>query len=233
MQKNKLILCCALLSACTAMLSAKSKFIDVPGRNEVTVVGRIHFKTDMDKNWLMDTFGVPADKRNYDDCYVLPYIPGSAGLFTNVHKAKEIRAFNNQAWGKNGDYFFVQYKLLKDRTLYFSYVTLFIGGSYMLPVKLPLNFKVVVPEKEKFLYLGDFYYSAKGFAFELTAAHKDEYDEAQKALNEATKKPQTLCRANLEEITEEDIENNNRSFWYESVGTKFSNWYKNMEPKAE
>ena len=227
--KNKILICGVLFTALCSGLSAKSKYIDVPGGNEVTVVGRLNFSTDADKNFLFDTFEVDEDKRNYPDIYALPYIPGSAGLLTNVHKWKELIKFDKQAWGVNGGYFFVQYKLLKDRTLYFSSITLFVGGSYYLPVRLPLGFKVTVPEKEKFLYLGDFTFTAKGWAFELSASVKDNYDDAQLALNKVTKKQYDLCRASLEEITEEDLETIKKSFYYEPTGYSFIDWYKKID----
>ena len=223
--KNKILVCVVLLITLCGSLSAKSKYIDVPGNNEVTVVGRLNFTSDMDKNFLFEAFKVDEDKRNYPDIYVLPYIPGSAGLLTNVHSAKEIMKFDRQAYGVNGDYFFVQYKLLKDRTLYFSGITIFIGGSYELPVWLPLNFKVTVPEKEKFLYLGDFTFTAKGFAFELSASVKDNYEDAQEALNKVTRKEYDLCRASLEKITEEDLDKISKGFVYEAVHYEFYTWY--------
>ena len=223
--KNKILICGVLFTALCSGLSAKSKYIDVPGGNEVTVVGRLNFSTDADKNFLFDTFEVDEDKRNYPDIYALPYIPGSAGLLTNVHKWKELIKFDKQAWGVNGGYFFVQYKLLKDRTLYFSSITLFVGGSYYLPVRLPLGFKVTVPEKEKFLYLGDFTFTAKGFAFELSASVKDNYEDAQEALNKVTRKEYDLCRASLEKITEEDLDKISKGFVYEAVHYEFYTWY--------
>ncbi|MBR1536649.1 MAG: hypothetical protein IJ630_06910 [Treponema sp.] len=227
--KNKILASCVLFIALCGSLSAKSKYTDIPGNNEVTVVGRLNFSTDADRDFLFETFEVPEDKRHYPDIYVLPYIPGSAGLFTNVHKAKEITKFEEQAWGVNGGYFFVQYKLLKDRTLYFSSITLFLNGSYMLPVKLPLGFKVRVPEKEKFLYLGDFTFKAKGFAFEISASVKDNYDDAQAVLDKVTKKDYDLCRASLEKITEEDLEAIKKTFYYESAGYSFKDWYKSID----
>ena len=227
--KNRVIVFCVLFATFAVNLAAKSKYIDIPGNSEVTVVGKVNFSSDVDKEFLFNTFKIPEDKRNYPDLYVLPYIPGSAGLFTNVHKAHETGGFDNQAWSVNGNYFFVKYKLLKDRTLYFSNIVIFIGASYQLPVILPLNFKVTVPENEKFIYLGDFNFTAKGFAFELSSSVKDNYDSAQNALNEVTKKEYRLCRANLEPITEEDLDAINKTFYYESVTTNFSLWYQRLE----
>lgn len=226
--KNRILVCCVLFIALTASLSAKSKknYIEVPGNNEVTVVGKLTFSTDMDRKFLMDTFNVPEDKRDYKDIYVLPYIPGPTSLFSNVHKAKEIKEFESQAWGLNGEYFFVKYSLQKDRTLYFSSIQLFINGSYKLPVELPLNVKVRVPEKEKFIYLGDFNFSAKGFSFNISSSVKDNIEAAQVALNKVTKKQWTLCRAHLDRITEEDLKSERLTYSYESIGTKFTNWYK-------
>ncbi len=222
--KVRLITFCAMIFMAADFSFAKSKFIDVPGKNEVTLIGRIHFSTDMDRQFLFDTSNVPEDKRDYPDVCVLPFFPGKpSGLTRKVQKLSDTVGFDEQAWSTNGNYFFVQYKLTKERTLYLSYVTLFIGGSYLLPVALPLKLKVTVPEDEKFLYIGDFYYTAKGFAFVVDCSVKDEFDSAQKALDEVTKHEYRLSRARLSEATYEDFENVN--FTYEVSVTNFSKWY--------
>ena len=223
--KSKILIVCALFFV-AANTFAKSKFIDVPGKNEVTVVGRVHFSSDVDRNFLFETFGVDSDKRNYPDVYVLPFIPGKAsGILLKRHKVDDLEDFDKQAWGV-----IVQYSLTKERTLLFDYMTLFIGGSYMIPVKLPLKFQVNVPKDEKFLYLGDFYFDAKGFSFDLSSSVKDEYEAAQLALNGVTKKEYKLARANLEQATDEEIKN--IEFTYEVPITKFKKWYKMLKKRG-
>lgn len=228
---KKILTVCALLFAVVTLASAKSKFIDVPGKNEVTIVVRINFTSDADREWLFKAFEVPEDKRNYPDVYIMPYFSENAKLApedgkrgtVTVDKAKLIGEFEEQAWGVNGGYVFAQYNLNKNRTVYLSAVQLFIGGSYMLPVLLPLNLKVQVPKDEKFLYLGDFTFSAKGFAFDVTGTVRDEYEAAQVALNGVTKKEYKLARANAEKVSEEEM---GRVFFaYQSAGLRFSKWY--------
>jgi len=214
-------------------LCAKSNYITEPGKNEVVVVGRISVSYDTDKAYLLEAFDVPEEYRALPDTYVLPYIPGEPGLLSNVHKAKELIKFDEQAWGINGGFFFVKYELKKDRILYFDTVTMFLGSNYNIAVKLPFGFKVKVPEGEKYLYLGDFYYKGKGFAFDVTLQGiEDNFEEAQIALDKVTKREASLCRGNLADITEEDIKSI-EPYYYESVYTNVQNWYKRFDTLLE
>ena len=230
--KNKLITLSILLFS-VSFAFAKPKQLAEPKKSEVILVGRISFSTDMDRTWLLDAVGVEEENRKYPDLYTLPFAApdsvikekaGSKWATVTTVQDKDIASFSEQSWGINGDYFFVKYELGKDRTLYLSTATIFIAGSYLLPVLLPMNLKVTVPEGEKFLYLGDFSYSAKGFAFALSREVHDEYDAAQVALNSVTKKEYKLCRANPENITPEEIEK--VQYYYTSPSTDLKKWYK-------
>ena len=211
---------------------AKPKFIDEPKKNEVTLVGRITFKTDMDRNWLYGAVDLPEDQRKYQDIYVMPFSSayakyveeGETVWLKSNDKAKDILKFEEQAWSVNGGYFFVKYELGKERTVYLSAATVFIGASYLLPVLLPLNLKITVPADEKFLYIGDYTFNAKGFGFELTASVSENFEEAQVALNSVTKKEYQLSRANPERLSAKDMEK--VQFAYESPTTDFKKWYK-------
>ncbi|WP_191017409.1 hypothetical protein [Treponema zioleckii] len=144
------------------------------------------------------------------------------------NKPKDIKKFDRQAWAVNGEYFFVKYSFdKKQRTIYLDNSTLFIGASYTLPVGLPLNLKVVVPENEKFLYLGDFSYSAKGFGFDLSCAVSDEFEAAQFALNEVTKEEYSLCRANPQIFSEEESKHVRNRNWFVFYDEK--DWYKTLK----
>ena len=228
--KNKIIVFVALFFVAVSAF-AKPKYIDEPKKNEVTLIGRISFTTDIDRKWLLEAMNVPETERKYKDIYVMPYsspngkvAEGDERVRVKADAVKEVAEFDNQAWSVNGNYFFVKYSLGKNRTLYLDSVKLFIGASYMLPVLLPLNIKITVPEGEKFLYIGDYDFSAKGFAFELSASVSDEFDAAQVALNSVTKKEHALCRANPERITQEEID---KFFYeYEQPSVNFKKWYK-------
>lgn len=229
--KNRIII--SILILLTANLAfAKPKFIEEPKKNEVTLVGRITFKTDMDRNWLLGAVDLPEDVRNYQDIYVMPFSSayakyveeGESVWLKSGDKDKDILKFEEQAWGVNGGYFFVKYELGKERTVYLNSATLFIGASYLLPVLLPLNLKITVPEDEKFLYIGDYTFNAKGFAFELTSSVADNFDQAQVALNSVTKKEYQLSRANAERLSAKDMEK--VQFAYVSPTTDFKKWYK-------
>ena len=211
---------------------AKPKFIDEPKKNEVTLVGRITFKTDMERNWLYGAVDLPEDQRKYQDIYVMPFSSayakyveeGETVWLKSNDKAKDILKFEEQAWSVNGGYFFVKYELGKERTVYLSAATVFIGASYLLPVLLPLNLKITVPADEKFLYIGDYTFNAKGFGFELTASVSENFEEAQVALNSVTEKEYQLSRANPERLSAKDMEK--VQFAYESPTTDFKKWYK-------
>ena len=229
--KNRIIIFTIILFAAN-LAFAKPKFIEEPKKNEVTLVGRITFKTDMDRDWLMGAVGLSEDLRNYQDIYVMPFASayskvveeGESVWLKGNDKAKDILKFEEQAWGVNGGYFFVKYELGKERTVYLNSATVFIGASYLLPVLLPLNLRITVPEDEKFLYIGDYTFNAKGFAFELTASVTDEFEAAQLALNSVTKKEYQLSRANPERLSAKEIEK--VQFAYESPTTDFKKWYK-------
>ncbi len=217
----------------TAGLSfAKPAMLNEPKKNEVILVGRISFNTDMNRKWLLEAVDVPEDARKYADIYEMPFASAYSKVIEEGDKAwlkandtdKDILNFEQQAWAVNGNYFFVKYSLGKERTVYLNYATLFIGASYKLPVLLPLNLKVTVPEGEKFLYLGDFTYNATGFAFEVTGRVDEDFDAAQVALNGVTKKEYALCRANPEFLSADEIAK--VQFAYTSPTTDFKKWYK-------
>ncbi|MCR5289238.1 MAG: hypothetical protein K6E51_04525 [Treponema sp.] len=228
--KTKTIACSIVFFMVVSAVFAKSQYLDVPSKKEVTFIGRIFFDSDVDRNFLFESFGVSENKRQYPDTYVLPYFPGKTGIFSSIHKYDEIEEFEEHAWGVNGDYFYVTYTLPEDRTIYFDCATVFIGSSYMLPVLLPMYCKVQVPENEKFLYIGDFHFSAKGFAFEVSGTVVDEYDAAQDALNAVTKKQYTLCRANVEKASKEELKA--IKYTYEPPVTEFNKWYKMLAERG-
>ena len=233
--KNKITVFLLLIFT-TGFAFAKPKLISKPGSNEVILVGRISFTTDVDREFFYNTMEVPEDKRNYKDVYVMPfysdeykYVETDKTVYVTAVKKKEVQKFEEMAWAVNGDYFFVEYKYnRKDRAVYLKSATMFLGASYKLAVELPLNMKITVPEGEKFLYIGDYTFNAKGFAFTLTEKVTDNFDDAQAALNAISKEEYALCRVNPERLTKEQMKNNLHGM-YESVGTKFTKWYDNFK----
>ena len=210
---------------------AKQKYISEPNSKEVILVGRIHFNMDISKEYLLDAFDVPEDKRNYPDLCVLPFFPPEAKVeneytyFKYVSK-KSMNQFNESAYSVNGGYFFVKYKLNSDRIVYLSKVVVFIAGSYRIPIVLPMSLKLQVPQKEKYLYIGDFYYlSSRGVEFKISCSVKDEYESAQKALNKVSKKEHTLCRANVE-LYDSEKDGKIKYLYSNSPNIKFKKWYK-------
>ncbi len=226
--KNKNLFFITLLFLASNFIFAKT--IRTPGPKDVTLVGRIFFETDMDKEWYFDAFNIPEDKRSHPDSYIFPFIPGQDSLLAPGYSIL-MDQFERQAWGVNGDYFFVQYDLLSDRMLYLTEITLFLGGAFQLPVKLPLGFKIRIPEKEKFVYIGDFYFSAKGFGFEISGKRKEAFEAAQAALDKVTQKQYKLCYGNIEKITTDDLEDMRKhlSFSYAASGIDLNEWYKKMD----
>lgn len=231
--KKLFVLIAALFIA--ESIFAKSNYIDVPGRNEVTLVGRINFTTDVDRQWFYDAIEFPEENRNYKDIYIMPFCTKkyviaeeNENYFIKTVEAKEIENFEKQAWSVNGDYFFVQYELNDYRTVYLSTITVLLGASYNLPILLPLNIKVQIPEDEQFVYIGDFTFETSGFAFELLNIEvNDDIESAQAALNEVTKKEYSLCRGNIEAVTEED--NQKLKWYYYTPMTRFIGWYNKMK----
>ena len=78
-----------------SLIYAKPKMLTEPKSNEVTLVGKIHFTMDVDKEWLFDAFDVPKDKRGYKDLYVMPFFPpeatiGKENAFQKVVKSKDV-----------------------------------------------------------------------------------------------------------------------------------------------
>ena len=232
--KNKITVF-LLLVFTTGFAFAKPRQITEPKFNEVILVGRISFTTDVDREFYFNTMEVPEDKRNYNDVYIMPfysdkykYAETDKTVYVTTVKKKEVQNFDAQAWAVNGDYFFVKYKYnRKDNAVYLDSATMFLGASYKIAVELPLNMKITVPEGEKFLYIGDYTFNAKGFAFTLTETVEDNFDEAQLALNGVTKQEYPLCRANPERLTKKQMENVHGLF--ETQGTKFTKWYDNFK----
>ena len=58
--KNKILILSIIFAAftniCFAQANGKKKTIETPLENQVIVVGRIHFSTDADRNYLFDAF---------------------------------------------------------------------------------------------------------------------------------------------------------------------------------
>lgn len=247
--KVKTIAVYAALFAAASLLSAKDAALPLPPKGTVTLVGRVFFSSDIDKNFLFDSAAVPQEKRNLPDLCFLPFFddkvelvkkktaPASDNIadilkmFDSMEKKKtpagEIKKFSMQAKAFNGQWFFVQYKYNADRIICLTDATLFIGKSPRLPVILPMNCKLVVPEGEQFLYVGDFHYSAKGFAFELSKKIVDSFDEAQVALNQAAKKDVKLCRANVEPYDKE--RDGGIQHMYDLPTVSFSSWYETFK----
>ena len=229
--RNRFVAFFVLFVTLTVSVSAKAKVVKEPKNNEVILVGRISFSTDMDKDFLFKAFSIPEKEQNYKDIISLPYFSTKSKIVEGekkptilADKAKDITAFQEQAWAIEGDYFFVKYELNSDRILYLTSATLFISAASSMPVKLPLNMKITVPEGEKFIYIGDIDYSATGFAFDITRKISDNFDDAQTALNGVTKKPFQLSRANPEELSDEFVKN--IYFRYEHGGFNFLEWNK-------
>lgn len=205
----------------------KQNYIEEPKKNEVVLVGRIHFTTDADRNYLYDAFDVTEEERSYPDLYTLPfYHPnakvGKPNAAYRAIKADDSIDFNATSYGINGGHFFTTYKLGSDRTIYLTSATIFLGGTYKIPVMLPMYVKLKVPENENFMYIGDFYYSAKGVEFQVTGSIKDSYQDAQNALNKVSKKEHKLCRANLEEYNPE--KEGALKYLYSPCGSYLKNW---------
>ena len=229
MKKNKIIVFLLLIFS-IELAFAKPKLITEPKGNEVILIGRISFTTDVDREFFFNTMEIPEDKRNYKDVYIMPYF---SDKFTYTEEKlihaysdskKSIQKFEEQAWAVNGDYFFTKYSYnRKAKAIYLDSVTMFLGASYKLAVELPLNMKITVPDGEKFLYIGDYTFNAKGFAFSLSGVVEDKFDEAQIALNGVSKEEYTLCRVTPELLTKKQMKNVHAT--YEAVGTKFSKWY--------
>lgn len=228
--KNKFFAAFIVLILFENLSFAKTGSVSLPKNDEVVLVGRISFDSDIDKEWLMESFEIPEDKRNYKDVFVFPFIPNKGKI-----KPDSLVAFNKQAWGINRGYFFIKYKLPKNRTLLFSHIQYYIGASYYLMAELPCGFKITVPEGEKFVYIGDLYYHAKGPSFEMSGAVKDNYDAAQEALNQVTEENQPLCRVSLEDITQEDVDAAIKKYVYETtvliddIATHYDRWYEDLE----
>ncbi|MBP5587780.1 MAG: hypothetical protein J6X37_03535 [Treponema sp.] len=220
--KNRII--CCLISIIAFSNFSFARTIDKPKTNEVIIVARIHFSTDADRKWYLDAFDVPEELREYPDTYCFPLCPSV--VTTEETKKKtgadsyDIKEFEKTAWAVNGDYVFAKYTLGSNRTIYFSSATVFLNSSYNLPVKLPMGIQVKIPEDEKYVYIGDFYYSAKGAAFDVTVSVKDELADAQKALDKVTKEKCTLCRGSIDVIKEEKL-----IFYYAEGYTDLVKWY--------
>ncbi|MBP5588196.1 MAG: hypothetical protein J6X37_05665 [Treponema sp.] len=239
--KNKIlilsIIFAGLANLSFAQTKEKNKTIDTPLENQVIVVGRIHFSTDADRNYLFDAFEIPEDRREFKDICVLPFSapeivrkPEKNGNISYVSETKlTLSTFNKNAWVANDNYFFIKYNVWKDRTIHLTSATVFIGGCHLLPVILPMYFKIKVPENEKYVYIGDFYYSAKGLNFELSVKVKDEFDSAQKALDAVTKNEVTLCRVSKEPF-DEDVR---ILFSYPPIQSEIKGWYSHVKKVSE
>ena len=237
--KNKLLILSIIFTAFTNICFAQSsgKTIESPMPDQVIVVGRIHFTTDMDRDYLYDAFEIPEDRRDFKDIVVLPfYTPGmiqkiskSGSLsFTQILKPT-LSIFNSKAWVANDNYFFIKYTIGPDRILYMTSATAYIGGSHLLPVILPMYFKTQVPENEKYIYIGDFYYSAKGVDFELSASVKDEFDSAKEALDNVTKNEVSLCR-----IVRQPFDPDDRlGFSHSPISSEISQWYSHVKSVSD
>ncbi len=233
--KNRLLAFCVLFITLAGSLSAKSNFLKEPKKNEVILVGKISFSTDQDKNFLYESREVPENyRKNYKNLITMPFcspkykvVEEGQNPFLFTIKSSEMQKFQAQAWVLDGEYFFVKYELNKERTVYLDTALLFVNASYLLPVRLPLEMKITVPEGEKFLYIGDYEFKATGFAFELTRKVKDNFDEAQAALDNKTEVKYSLCRANPEFLDERFFE----KVWYQTEHFEFNiaNWYKEIK----
>lgn len=220
--RNKIFFLSILLISFTNFSFAKT--IDKPKSNEVIIVARINFSTDADRKWYLDAFDVPEELRNYPDTYTLPLCPPQIKAGESKKKdgatPYDIKEFEKTSWGVNGDYVFAKYVLNSDRTIYFSSATIFLNSSYNLPVKLPMGFKVKIPEGEQYIYIGDFYYSAKGPDLNISVSIKDSLSDAQKALDNVIKDKCSLCRGIIESIKEENL-----LFYYIEGYTDITKWY--------
>ena len=239
--KNKILILSIIFAAftniCFAQANGKKKTIETPLENQVIVVGRIHFSTDADRNYLFDAFEVPEDRRDFKDIVVLPvYTPGMIqkpakdGSVSYITIPKlTLSMFNSKAWVASDNYFFIKYTVGKDGILYMTSATAFIGGCHLLPVILPMYFKVKVPENEKYIYIGDFYYSTKGINFELSVSVKDEFESAQKALDEVTKNEVSLCRVSKQPFDDDD----KLGFACSPVQSEINGWYSHVKKVSE
>ena len=233
--RNRYLAFCVLFITLAGSLSAKSNFLKEPKKNEVILVGKISFSTDQDKNFLFESREVPENHRkNYKNILSMPFyspkfkvVEKGQNPFLSKVKSSEYEKFQEQAWSIDGEYFFVKYDLNKERIIYLEDAILFMNASYLLPVRLPLNMKITVPEGEKFLYIGDYDFKANGFAFELTGKVSDNFDDAQSALNTKTEIEYPLCRVNPEPLEEGFFE----KVWYSFELPEFNiaNWYKEIK----
>ena len=79
------------------------------------------------------------------------------------------------------------------------------------------------------IYIGDFYYSAKGVDFELSASVKDEFDSAKEALDNVTKNEVSLCR-----IVRQPFDPDDRlGFSHSPISSEISQWYSHVKSVSD
>ena len=238
--KNKVLILSVIFAVFTNISFAQSdskKTIGTPSEDQVIVVGRIHFSTDIDRNYLYDAFEIPEERRDFKDIVVLPfYTPGmiqkpskSGSISYTTILKPTLSLFNSKAWVANNNYFYIKYTVGPDRILYLTSATAFIGGSHLLPVMLPMYFKIKIPEDEKYIYIGDFYYHAEGVDFKLSANVKDDFDSAKEALDTVTKDEVSLCRVVKQPFDADD----RLGFAHSPIQTLINQWYSRVEEVSE
>lgn len=246
--KKKIITIIVVSFLSVVFLSAKEKALPMPAKGSVTLVGRINFSSNIDRDFLFESAGIPEDKRNYPDICFMPFFTDKVELrlkedvlpedpfeimkyFEQQEKenkkkkisSADIKNFEAQAMAVNGEYFFIQYKFNSDRKICLRDATIFIGGSPHLPVILPINSIITVPEGESFLYIGDYFFDVKDFSFTVSKKVVDNFDDAAIALNKAVQKEVALSRAIMEKYIPEE----HGKIWYMMVppSVNIDSWY--------
>lgn len=199
--KNKMkFLAAAALCLFVFPLSAETKKVNNPGKNEVILIGRITVKAHEDMNFIAETRGLTEEEKKGTATYAIPFAPEDLDDFDDDYE--DFIDDNERTMFNEGEFFYALYKVnKKTRNLKFdgAYKYRFFGSEKTF-IWLPFDFNVDVPEGVSAMYLGTFSFETSGNDFTFSKIrHIDEYDLAQEELNKVTKKHFDLYRATLKD----------------------------------
>jgi hypothetical protein len=160
----------------------------LPKQSEVMIVGKISAILDEDTQFYGKTRNVQAGKLNTPPVIC---IDGNAG-----EPQRQLYS--------DGEFFFVVYKLPRDRHLQFESFPYYLFADKKTRIILPLYCSIDVPPDVNYVYIGSFTYTVTGDNFTVSkVTSTDEYDQAKEAVTRLSDAGKiNLCRVEIKDHDE-------------------------------